>query len=49
MTLKLLSMLTDPSEGSINVTGSLSAGQSIDKNFNTTTVGSSPDLKLRWE
>ena len=47
--VKIIIYVNGSSEGSINVTGSLSAGQSIDKNFNTTTVGSSPDLKLRWE
>jgi len=47
--VKIIIYIDGSSVGSMNVSGSLSAGQSIDKNFNTTTVGSEPDLKLRWE
>ena len=47
--VKIIIYLNGSSVGSVNVTGSLSSGQSIDKNFNTTTIGSSPDLKLRWD
>lgn len=47
--VKIVVYVSGSSVSSLNVTGVLRPNQSVDKDFQTVTVGVRPELKITWE